>query len=139
MDNHKIFRVIDVSYNRLRDGLRVIEDTLRFVYDSPLYRQVRSLREKLSQQVARSYPSLVVARSVQTDLGRSLSQKKHLDIVSLLRANFSRCSESLRVLEEYYRLLSFKRSQELKKIRFKLYDIEKKVAKTIVLSKQDVK
>ncbi len=123
----KVLRVIDANFNRLRDALRVIEDTLRFVYDSPSHSKIRSIRTALCKYISMSYPSLVTARSSESDLGKNSPQKKHKDVEAILRANFSRCSESLRVLEEYQRLISARRSAEMKKIRFALYGAEKKI------------
>lgn len=131
----KILRIIDANYNRLRDGIRVIEDTLRFYYDSPDYLLLRDLRASVLRMVSKTYPSLVTARSSGSDIGRASTQKKHKNVEALLRANFSRCSEALRVLEEYSRLVSPSKCAGIKKIRFRLYELEKKVATKFLVNK----
>jgi thiamine-phosphate pyrophosphorylase len=123
-----VARVADANVNRFRDGLRVIEDTLRFARGSRLYASVRRLRGDFARLFAGRRGMLVAARASGTDPGRSSAQKKHANIDELFRANFARCSEALRVLEEYARLRgsSLPSTSGLKKIRFRLYDIEKK-------------
>ena len=119
-------RVIDANCNRLRDGLRVLEDTLRFVYDSDNYKKIRRIRLQLFRFLSNEHSSLVAARSSDRDIGKNLRQGKYKNVGDLFRANFSRCSEALRVLEEYYRLVSSARSRKMKEFRFKLYEVERK-------------
>ncbi len=123
----KILRVMDANFNRLRDGLRVIEDTIRFVYENNLYVEIRNLRRNLYKIIDLGYISQIRSRSVETDKGKNSKQSKHKNLRSLLMSNFSRCSESLRVLEEYSRLTSPKVTAKIKSVRFKLYKIEKKI------------
>lgn len=123
-----VSRVADANVNRFRDGLRVIEDTLRFARGNRLYAPVRRLRGDFSRLFAGRRGMLVASRASDKDPGRASGQKKHADINELFRANFARCSEALRVLEEYARLrgANLPSTAELKKIRFRLYVIEKK-------------
>jgi len=127
-------RVIDANLNRLRDGLRVIEDTLRFVYpESGLWDDVRNLRNRVGRIFSdtKIYSGLLVSRDSSHDPGSASAQKKHKDIPSLLRANFARASESLRVLEEYSRFAAPRKVSLFKKIRFTLYEIEKNASSFI--------
>ena len=130
-DRQAALRVIDANLNRLRDGLRVIEDTIRFVYPkSGLWDDVRNLRNRVGRLFSdrKIYSKLLVSRDSSHDPGSASAQKKHKDIPSLLRANFARASESLRVLEEYSRFAAPRKVSFFKKIRFTLYEIEKNVS-----------
>ncbi|MDI6756944.1 MAG: hypothetical protein QME32_02865 [Endomicrobiia bacterium] len=132
-----VLRVADANINRFRDGLRVVEDTLRFIHGSPLYSSARRLRGDFFRMFSGAYGGFVVSRESDKDPGRSSEQKKHSGIPSLLRANFARCSEALRVLEEYSRLgrrrmkPGLPKQSELKKIRFRLYTLEKNAARIL--------
>ena len=49
----------------------------------------------------------------------------------IFEANIERVKESLRVLEEFFKLVDLKRSASFKDLRFKIYDIEKMALKKI--------
>jgi len=123
-------RIIDANLNRLRDALRVIEDTLRFgKANSTLWLKVRKLRNRIIRlyPAKEFYTSFLVSRDSSNDPGRNTPQKPYKDITSILNANFARSSEALRVLEEYSRLLSPTKIKAIKGIRFSLYEIEKRI------------
>ncbi|MEW6040883.1 MAG: thiamine-phosphate pyrophosphorylase [Elusimicrobiota bacterium] len=124
----KVMRIIDVNLNRSREAIRVIEDTLRFVYnDKRFFIQLKNLRHRLDRSVIKIYPELLKARSSDTDTGKDTIEAAHRDIKALAFANFNRAKESLRVLEEYTRLNSGLKSSVFKKIRFKVYSLEKEI------------
>lgn len=123
-----IYRVIDANFNRAREGLRVIEDTVRFVQgDESNFKKVRSLRHMLSLSVKEIYPKLVDSRDSAGDFGKETTERKHASVKNIMLANFSRVEESLRVLEEYSRLVSKGAAKHFKGIRFKVYILEKKL------------
>ncbi|MCB4791723.1 MAG: thiamine-phosphate pyrophosphorylase [Elusimicrobia bacterium] len=120
-------RLIDANLNRCREGLRVIEDTLRFILDDgKLYKKVRSLRHKLETGTKKLYPELISNRDSSRDAGRSIKEGRRGSIKGILIANFKRSQESLRVLEEYSRLIASGAGRSFKEIRYSVYDIEKK-------------
>lgn len=129
MEN-KVLRIIDANYNRAREGLRVIEDILRFFYHKPDYaRHLKKLRHELANIITKlSYQDLLEERDVKAD---SLRKKEYNIKVNspleLLRLNFQRVAESLRVLEEVMRLFHPYRKKEFCQLRFKLYELEQKV------------
>ena len=123
--------MIDANLNRLREALRVSEDIARYILDSaPLCRGLKAVRHRATN-IIESRPSLAKrfhpARSVSTDVGRpSCSfEIKRRDCSDLFRANLERAKESLRVLEEFFKLIDTRASEEFKTLRYKLYDIEK--------------
>jgi thiamine-phosphate pyrophosphorylase len=124
-----VYRVLDANLNRAREGLRVLEDTARFVWDSPdLFRSLRSLRHALDRAARAAYPKLVSARDSERDEGRTVPEKGKRDLRGLVAANFRRAQEALRVLEEYGKVVSPGSAAVFKKVRFKLYAAEKAAA-----------
>jgi thiamine-phosphate pyrophosphorylase len=121
------FRVIDANLNRCREGLRVIEDSLRFVLnDCIIYKEIRNMRHNVDKILRSKYGELITERDSIEDVGREIleSSKKMQEIVI---ANFKRAEESLRVLEEYSKNFVQKFSAEFKKQRYLLYAVEKLV------------
>jgi thiamine-phosphate pyrophosphorylase len=122
-----IYRVLDANLNRAREGLRVLEDTCRFILkDDVLFARLRRLRHGLDEASRKAYPKLISARDSQTDSGRRVKEKQKRPFAGLVIANFKRAQEALRVLEEYGKVLSPGAAVKLKAIRYGLYDAEKK-------------
>jgi thiamine-phosphate pyrophosphorylase len=122
-------RLIDANLNRCREGLRVVEDTARFVLEKDkLYKEVRALRHRLDTLTRHIYPELLQQRDSVADAGRVIKEGRRENIGGVLAANFRRAEESLRVLEEYGRLIAPAAGPEIKKIRFAVYTLEKEVA-----------
>ncbi|MBI2118651.1 MAG: thiamine-phosphate pyrophosphorylase [Elusimicrobia bacterium] len=121
-------RVLDANLNRCREGLRVLEDTARFVWQKESYFfQFRGQRHSLDRMTRKFLPQLISSRASQSDRGRTVKEGNRKKIKDLVCANFRRCEESLRVLEEYGKLLSKKSSPKFKEIRYRIYDLEKDV------------
>ncbi len=121
-----IFRLLDANLNRCREGLRVLEDTARFVHaDGGFFQEFRRERHKLDILTRRLYPELIAARESRNDEGRLMRETGRTDVNALIFANFRRCEESLRVLEEYGKLFSARAGSEFKEIRFTIYTLEK--------------
>ena len=125
----KVWRLLDANANRAREGLRVIEDTARFVLDQPAAaKAIRELRHGLDELVRGQYKTLLTARDVSHDSGRMNVAKPYKGGVgTLLVANFKRCEEALRVLEEYGRVLSPGATRRAQRLRFKVYEWETKL------------
>ena len=120
------FRLLDANLNRCREGLRVLEDTSRFIHgDSYFFRSFRRERHKLDILTRRLYPELIASRESQEDEGRTIREGRRPDMKAIVLANFRRCEESLRVLEEYGKLFSARAGSEFKEIRFAAYRLEK--------------
>src|SRR3989339_412310 len=122
----KISRIIDANVNRAVEGLRVVEELVRFVLeDKKLTDQVKALRA----QIRRGSTELKV-RSSETDVGRKLyhtTEAARDTLLDIFTANIKRAQEALRVIEEYSKILAPKHGAVYKAIRFKLYDLEKKI------------
>ncbi len=116
--------------NRCREGLRVLEDTARFVWeDEALFRNFRSSRHAVDLLTRKFYPELVASRDSRGDYGREIPERGRARFQGVVAANLRRCAESLRVLEEYGKLFSAVAGAKFKAIRFEIYDLEKEVLK----------
>jgi len=130
-------RAFDAAANRAREGLRVVEDFVRFVFDDGyLTEQLKRLRHDLTATLA-AVPaaSLYAARETQADVGAVLStagETLRADNSSVLAANFKRLQEALRSLEEFAKLLSPGADGPLKQLRYRTYTLERAVEITRV-------
>ena len=122
-----LFRVVDANLNRLKEGIRVIEDIMRYRDNNKtLARKLKELRHKsrvnemLELLKHRDSINDVLRASSQSELNRS-------DTMSILTANFKRGQESARVLEELYKLENIEYSENFKYIRYELYNLEKEI------------
>jgi thiamine-phosphate pyrophosphorylase len=122
-----LYRVIDANLNRLKEGIRVVEDILRYRDNNKeLSSKLKELRH-LSR--IKETTQLLKYRDVNNDVLRSSikSELNRSDIDSIIVANFKRSQESSRVLEELYKLDNIEYSENFKYIRYELYNLEKKV------------
>ena len=124
MTDKNTLRLIDANLNRLREGIRVVEDIFRYVYnDKDTSSKLKSLRHlsRLS-----NYIELLETRDIKNDvLKESIkSEQNRSNLDSILIANFKRAQESSRVLEEFCKLDSIEDSENFKYIRYELYNLE---------------
>lgn len=120
-------RLLDANLNRLREGIRVVEDIYRYIFnDKQTATQLKDLRHKSRIEL---YDELLDSRDIQNDVLKTstLSEQNRTDLNSILIANFKRAQESSRVLEEFGKLIDIKTSENFKDIRYKLYHLEKMV------------
>ncbi len=130
-----IYRILDANLNRAREGLRVCEDVTRFTLNSEaLSKELKALRHGIASGM-RSMPSgtkrLLEARDPEGDVGKGskrASEMKRTDAADIFMANIQRVKESLRVLEEFSKVINARLAIRFRRLRFKTYDIEKKVA-----------
>ncbi|MCG3657273.1 thiamine-phosphate pyrophosphorylase [Aliarcobacter butzleri] len=135
MDNNSSLRLIDANLNRLREGIRVVEDIFRYVYNNKeVATKLKNLRHLARTQ---NYYELLETRDVKNDVLReSIKSEQNRDnLNSILIANFKRAQESARVLEEFTKLTSIKDSENFKYIRYELYNLEIVLTKTTSNSK----
>ncbi len=123
MDSNYL-RLIDANLNRLREGIRVVEDIFRYVYNDK--QTAIKLKELRHLSRLENYIELLETRDVKNDVLRSSikSELNRTDLYSILIANFKRAQESSRVLEEFCKLISIKDSENFKYIRYELYNLE---------------
>lgn len=131
-------RIIDANVNRVVEGIRVIEDVLRFEYNNKeLSKELREIRHTIRKFYDKAV--LIQYRDVQNDLGIKTSFECAIDQKSsykeIMYANFSRVTESLRVLEEMNKIgKNYPLGKEIEQIRFKMYRIESSFFKSLKLN-----
>jgi hypothetical protein len=123
MDSNYL-RLIDANLNRLREGIRVVEDIFRYVYNDK--QTAIKLKELRHLSRLENYIELLETRDVKNDVLRTSikSEQNRTDLYSILIANFKRAQESSRVLEEFCKLISIEDSENFKYIRYELYNLE---------------
>lgn len=123
----ELYRVIDANLNRLKEGIRVVEDIVRYRdNDKELSSQLKQLRHKA--KIEETLELLKERDSVNDVLRPTIkSELNRTDISAIILANFKRAQESARVLEELYKLHSSEYSENFKQIRYELYTLEKTI------------
>ncbi len=126
-----VYRIIDANLNRVMEGVRVCEDVMRFSScNEALTAKLKDLRHEIFSEIRelrKAHLEEMFSSRGPDDVGvrSSDSEKTREDIIELFLANAQRGKESLRVLEEVLKLLDTGLSQKFKKLRFKLYDVER--------------
>ncbi len=133
MMKDKLYRIIDANLNRSREGLRVCEEIARFVLDDGfLTKEFKGLRHGISNCI-KLYPAslrgIISARDPEGDVGRGRQaiERKRSGWKEISIANMERVKESLRVLEEFSKLIDGKIADMFKRLRFKAYNAEKRL------------
>jgi thiamine-phosphate pyrophosphorylase len=128
--NGRKYRILDANFNRAREALRVIEDMARFINgDARVYGKIKRIRHKLSGLTRDIYPRLLKHRDSETDVSARQKERGRKSIREILKANFIRAEEAIRVLEEFSKLISPEAGYRLKRLRFRVYGIEKEMKK----------
>ncbi|MDX1964273.1 MAG: thiamine phosphate synthase [Pirellulales bacterium] len=127
------FRILDAAANRVREGLRVIEDYARFgLQDAFLTAECKNLRHELAELLSAIDPRrLLASRETLTDVGTSLttmSEAVRLDQHTVVAANCKRIQEALRSLEEYGKTISPAIAASLEQLRYRSYTLEKAIS-----------
>jgi thiamine-phosphate pyrophosphorylase len=125
-------RILDASANRAREGLRVVEDFVRFALDDPgLTRRVKEVRHRLADALAGlGNEHLLAARDTPGDVGTHImthSERIRENPQAVLTANFKRTTEALRSLEEYGKLVDVWLAGRFEVLRYDVYTLEKLV------------
>lgn len=125
-------RVLDTAANRAREGLRVVEDFVRFVLDDRhLTRLCKQLRHDLSDALRRiPAHERLAARETQADVGTGLTtaaEQHRTDAAEVLAANFARLQEAIRSLEEFGKLIDADLAAACKQLRYRTYTLQRGV------------
>ena len=132
INEKKLLRVLDANFNRAKEALRVCEDICRFLFDDQKKTaEFKTLRHRLTS-IMETLPldNLIKSRDIEKDVGKKTfeTELQRKNIFDIFYANSQRAKESLRVLEEFTKLLHRRRAPALKKIRYEIYGLEKKVS-----------
>jgi len=123
-------RVVDAASNRASEGLRVIEDYLRFgLDDRHLTAECKSLRHELAAVLA-LFPAVerAAARETRRDVGVGVSlpsEQSRLELAAVAGASFNRVEQALRSLEEFSKLLTDEAARRFEQLRYRVYTLER--------------
>jgi thiamine-phosphate pyrophosphorylase len=131
-------RIIDANINRAKEGLRVCEEIARFMLNNRKltsdFKTIRHQIDDIIKYLPVSLPNLLKARKSRQDVGRDiyLGELKRENLSDIFFANIQRVKESIRVLEEFSKLINIKFAIKFKRIRYNIYEIEKKATGKIL-------
>lgn len=133
---NNISRIIDVNLNRAKEGLRVCEEITRFILDNHKFTAgLKQARHRIDSLGIKIYlpVKLLEQRRARQDVGRlnSCGELKRANCKDIFWANIQRVKESLRVLEEFSKLIDFRVALGFKQLRYEIYEIEKESFKKI--------
>ncbi len=134
----KINRLIDVNLNRAKEALRVCEEIARFVIEEPelsmSYKKLRHRITQISSTLNLDLKTLLNSRNIKADVGKKsiISELRRVDVVDIFFANTQRLKESVRVLEEFSKVINKTAAVKFKTLRFKVYALEKKTSKVLL-------
>ncbi len=147
MDRKTALQIIEANLNRLREGIRVAEDLLRYTPGAEgEFRRLKAVRLEAgkAEKKARGAlgPRLRRARRLKRDAGRDVTPKGELarsELKELATVNLKRAQEAARTIEEMCKLAGEAvLSRYYKKLRFALYARETEVAaKLAALSRRE--
>lgn len=129
----KFHRIIDANFNRAKEGLRVCEDIFRFLCDDKtLTRKYKRIRHRLTAVVsAWGLSRIILSRDPVGDVGKQSSapELRRREMRDIFYANSQRSKESMRVLEEFAKLIDPRAAMALKRLRYQVYDLERAIVK----------
>lgn len=125
-------RLLDANLNRVREGLRVCEDVVRFIWEEPnWFLSFRDLRHRITQIAIErmDLTHLIRERDSENDIGRGVDslEGQTLSLKELFSRNLQRVKEGLRVLEELSQEIDPTIRQTFQTLRYSVYDLEKKI------------
>jgi thiamine-phosphate pyrophosphorylase len=137
-ENTSLFRILDAAANRAGEGLRVVEDYLRFVLDDRfLTGEAKQLRHDLAAAALERPPSAErhLARETLADVGTSITtagEAARADAEAVVAANMKRVEEALRSLEEYGKVVDTEFAATMETLRYRAYTLERAIDVTRV-------
>ena len=125
-----LVRILDAAANRAGEGLRVVEDYLRFALDD---RHLTALAKQLRHDLAATLARLPAetrraARDSLADVGADLDtsgERERVDLAHVAAASFKRTEQALRSLEENSKLLDPQLARQCESLRYRVYALER--------------
>ncbi len=120
------YRILDASANRAAEGIRTIEEYVRFgLDDSQAAAVAKELRHELAAALSRlNRAELLTARDTDADVGTTLqtaAEYSRTEIADVITAAAERVQQSLRVLEEYGKTLDVEFARQIEALRYRAY------------------
>ncbi len=139
--NGSVLRLLDANANRAREALRVIEDYARFIVNSAsLQAELKQLRHDLSEATESLLSEAMLHRDTPGDVGTANSTEHEFDredLTDVVTAAGKRAGEALRAIEEYLKVLSPYDAAKVESVRYRFYEIERKIAFTLRRAESD--
>lgn len=134
-----LLRFLDANANRAREGLRVIEDYVRFVLnDRPLQAELKAIRHELTAALAPYLADAILWRDTPGDVGtgnKTASEGTRESFEDLVVAAGKRFGEALRAIEEAVKTDPRQPEPEtrnpIESLRYRFYDVEHRLAFTL--------
>ena len=130
--SRQIMRIVDTSFNRVSEGLRVLEEVAcMLLNDETLTQRLKTIRHRLIVTDAATNLQLLEARDADGDIGANIGvpgEGNEKDLQNVLVANSRRVQESLRTLEELAKIpgtLVELDTNKFRQTRFSVYTIER--------------
>ena len=132
-------RILDASANRIREGLRVVDDYCRFILNSSsLCSITKKIRHDFNETLQWIPAILLISqRNIDEDVGTTIHTNQELTRLNdydVFKANIKRVQESLRSLEEFGKLESPDFAVAIGEIRYRSYDLEQRIFRFLDLS-----
>lgn len=129
-DPTDLHRILDAAANRVREGVRVLEDAIRFARDhGHLTGLLKTWRHDLRAALSDiDDDRLLSSRDTAGDVGTGLNtaaEQHRRSLDDVVRANCKRVQEGLRSLEEFGKILSPIFGQRISQLRYRFYTLEK--------------
>lgn len=128
-------RILDVNANRAREALRVIEDYARFqLNDDAICSGLKQLRHDFATACSPWVQRALLLRDTPGDIGtavKTASEFEREDIAAVVTAAGKRLGEALRTIEEYLKTISPVHAAAIEAIRYRFYDLELRVGRTL--------
>ena len=130
IQDRSVLRILDANFNRVAEGLRVVEEHQRFVVnDARMAGELKQIRHDLTSALSViPHAERLRARDTEHDVGTQLTTHQEMErphLGAIVSANFQRVFQSLRVIEEYAKTSWPGLSSEAERLRYRLYTLEK--------------
>lgn len=128
----EIYRILDASFNRAREALRVIEDCGRFALNDPAVTAVAKTMRSDLREVLEEMPmdEFLTARDTPGDIGTELTSPTEATrggLGDVARAACKRLGEALRSIEEYAKIVAPQTTVRVERMRYNSYTMERRV------------
>ena len=124
-------RLLDANINRVSEGIRVVEDVARFMYNQKEFsKELREKRHYLRKLFIQKDNDFLNSRDTKKDVGIEITKDSLLDkksnIKHVVLGNFKRIQEGLRSIEEISKIsCDYSISKEVETLRYSFYNLEK--------------
>ncbi len=130
-----LWRALDAAANRAGEGLRVVEDYVRFLLDdSHLTNECKLLRHDLAAVLVQlPEPWRLAARNVPGDVGAEITtagEERRSDPVAVAVASCKRAQQGLRSLEEFSKAAGGDAWKSFEQLRYRAYTLETAISTT---------